>query len=165
MRFTYSKVKLLNHELNMLWHHKMVRQENGMTRLAQMMKNILRKKENKRIRHMHKMQMQNNGILQIENLPGLHSTFKRPWAIEVQRKFGHLIIHGLHRRIRIHTAPRHIPCWLLKLQIKLSCILQTNSTPKRNQLQKLILFIVKPRPHQQEEEKRSKTTIWFQNKH
>jgi len=70
--------------------------------------------------------MQKRGILQIENLPGLHSTFKRPRAIEVQGKFGHLIIHGLHRRIWIHTAPRHMSCWPLKLQIELSCILQTN---------------------------------------
>lgn len=61
---------------------------------------------------------------QIENLSSLYSTLKRPRAIEVKGKLSHLIVQGLRRRIRIHTAPRHIPCWLLKFQIKLPRILR-----------------------------------------
>lgn len=134
----------------------------GSNLLSQMIKNIQQKKESIALKQMHMMHIQNKGILQIENLASLHSTFKRPRAIEVQGKLGHLIIHGLQRRIRIHTAPRHIPCWLLKFQIELSCILQT-TTPKWNQLQKAALLIAKPTPHQQERriKKRKKYTIWF----
>lgn len=133
--------------------------------LSQMIKNIRQKKESAPLKHIHMMQMQSKGILQIQNLASLHSTFKRPRAIEVQGKLGHLIIHGLQRRIRIHTAPRHIPCWLLKFQIKLSRILQT-TTPKWNQLQKATLFSSKTHaPSTRKKKKKDEHTIWLNNKY